>query len=318
MKNVIISGIQPTGSMHIGNYLGAVKNWVDMQADPGLERFYFIPDLHSLTVDFDPAQKQKMVRNLVRDLLALGIDPTKSNLFVQSHVPEHSELCWIFLTLTPLAELDKMTQFKDKAARHAENINAGLYTYPVLMAADILLYKPHQIPVGEDQVQHVELARVIAKKFNNKFSVLFPEPQALLTQTPRVMSLAEPTKKMSKSHGDKSCIYLTDDSDSIHDKMRKAVTDEVGVQNLLGLAQLFDANGTHQKLSAEFAAGTLKNVDLKDTLADLIANYFADFRARREEITDARITEVLEMGRAAASARAQKTMSEVRGALGLI
>lgn len=318
MKKVIVSGIQPTGEMHIGNYLGAVKNWVDLQADPQFDRYFFIPDWHSMTIEYDPATKQRLIRNLVRDLLALGIDPDKSTLFVQSHIPEHTELCWNFLTITPMSELEKMTQFKDKSAKNTENINAGLFTYPVLQAADILMYKASVIPVGEDQVQHVELARVIAKKFNNKFGQTFPEPQAMLTQVPRVMSLLESNKKMSKSSGDKSCIYLADSPDEIAAKIRKAVTDEQGVQNLLGLVALFDDSKlTYQHLKKDFDAGELKNVELKDTLAELVANYFANFRARKEKITDADVAAALEKGRARAAAMAQKTMEEVRIKTGL-
>lgn len=318
MRKVIVSGIQPTGEMHIGNYLGAVKNWVELQDDAQYERYFFIPDWHSMTIDYEPSQKQNQIRWLVRDLLALGIDPKKSHLFVQSQISEHVELFWTFLSLTPMSELEKMTQYKDKSAKHTDNINAGLLTYPVLQAADILMYGGNIVPVGEDQVQHVEITRVIAKKFNNKFGQMFSEPKELLTRVPRVMSLLEPTKKMSKSHGPKSCIFLSDSPEDIQFKIRKAVTDEQGVQNLLGLAQLFNETKlTYQHLKKDFDAGELKNVELKDTLAELIANSFADFRKRREEITDAEITAVLEAGRAHASAVAQKTMQQVRSLTGL-
>lgn len=318
MKKVIVSGIQPTGEMHIGNYLGAVKNWVELQADPQYDCYFFIPDWHSMTIEYDAATKQRMIRNLVRDLLALGIDPEKATLFVQSHIPEHTELFWNLLTLTPMSELEKMTQFKDKSIKNAENINAGLFTYPVLMAADILMYKAHINPVGEDQVQHVELARVLAKKFNNKYGQTFPEPQSVLTNVPRVMSLLESDKKMSKSGGDKSCIYLADSPEVIAGKIRKAVTDDQGIQNLLALAKLFDPEqSTYKKLNKDFASGTLKNVELKDTLAELISGSFADFRARKEEITDADVAAALAKGQARAQAVAQKTMDEVRVKTGI-
>ena len=318
MKKVIVSGIQPTGEMHIGNYLGAVKNWVELQADPQFDRYFFIPDWHSMTIDYEPGTKQRIIRNLVRDLLALGIDPKKSTLFIQSHIPEHTELFWTLMTLTPMSELEKMTQFKDKALKNAENINAGLFTYPVLMAADILMYKAHINPVGEDQVQHVELARVLAKKFNNKFGQTFPEPQAVLTNVPRIMSLLESDKKMSKSGGDKSCIYLSDSPAVISEKIRKAVTDEQGVQNLLGLAKLFDPTGlTYKHLNKDFAGGTLKNVELKDTLAELISNYFADFRARKEEIDDKMVDAVIAEGCSRAREMAERTMEDVRSKTGI-
>lgn len=318
MKKVIVSGIQPTGEMHIGNYLGAVKNWIDLQNDPQFDCFYFIPDWHSMTVEYDPAGKDRQIKQLVRDLLALGLDPARSTLFVQSHVPEHVELMWTLMTLTPMSELEKMTQYKDKAERNSENINAGLFTYPVLMAADILLYKSAVVPTGEDQVQHVELARVLAKKFNNKFGQFFPEPKTVLTKAPRIMSLLEPTKKMSKSHGPKSCIFLNDSPEEIGAKVRKAVTDEQGVVNLMQLVELFDATGlTYKHIKQDFDRGELKNVELKDTLAELIAQSFAEFRKRREEITDADITRALEIGREKAAAIAQRTMNDVRVLTGI-
>ncbi len=318
MKTVIVSGIQPTGDLHIGNYLGAIKNWVALQADPSFERYFFVADWHSMTVDYDAAHKQKQILQLVRDLLALGIDPAKSHMFVQSHIPEHAELAWIFNTLTPISELEKMTQYKDKSARHAANINVGLFTYPVLQTADILMYRAAAVPVGEDQVQHVELARVIAKKFNARFGKFFVEPRALLTPAPRVMSLTEPTQKMSKSHGEKSCIFLCDAPEVIYQKIRKAVTDAAGVKNLLQLAQLFDAGGlTYQHLMSDFKKGDLKNVELKDTLAELLADAFKSFRTARDNITDTAVRDVIKKGSAEARSVAEDTMALVREHIGL-
>lgn len=318
MKQIIVSGIQPTGQLHIGNYLGAVHNWLELQKNPEFECFFFIPDLHSITIEYDPTEKQRLTHQLVGDLLALGIDPDRVHMFVQSHIPEHTELAWIFNSITPMAELEKMTQYKDKAARNETNVNVGLFTYPILMAADILLYKATVIPVGEDQVQHVELARVIAKKFNKKFGETFPEPKSVLTKIPRVMSLAEPTKKMSKSHGEKSCIFIGDSPDVISLKLRKAVTDEHGVKNLLGLVELFDETGlTYKHLVKDAATGDLKNVELKDTLAELIAQAFAPFRTARTQISDAQIKTVLRAGHEAAARIAAHTMTDVRMKLGL-
>lgn len=318
MKTVIVSGIQPTGDLHIGNFLGAVKNWVALQNEQSFERYFFVADWHSMTVDYDAAHKQKQIAQLVGDLLALGIDPKKSHLFVQSHIPEHAELAWIFNTLTPMSELEKMTQYKDKAARHATNINAGLFVYPVLQAADILMYRAGAVPVGEDQIQHVELARVIAKKFNSRFGRIFPEPRALLTPTPRVMSLLEPTKKMSKSHGEKSCIFLNDAPDVIFQKIRKAVTDQTGVKNLLALAKLFDTEElTYTHLLTDYKNGDLKNVELKDTLAELIAIAFKEFRATRDSVTESMVRDVIKNGDTSAREVAHETMARVREYAGL-
>src|SRR3989344_3489679 len=209
-KQRVLSGIQPSGKLHIGNYLGAVQNWVKLQEE--YETYFTVVDMHSITADFDPKEKRQQIISTVIDLLASGIDPEKSVLFIQSQVPEHAELAWYFSSLTPVSFLERMTQFKDKSARQKDNINAGLFTYPVLQAADILLYKPFGVPVGEDQLQHLELANDIARKFNSKFGKTFDPIKPLLTKTPRVMSLLEPNKKMSKSLGDNHVINMSDES----------------------------------------------------------------------------------------------------------
>ncbi|MFZ5559844.1 MAG: tryptophan--tRNA ligase, partial [Patescibacteria group bacterium] len=218
----IFSGMRPSGQLHIGNYLGALKNWVELQKKNF--SIFGIVDYHAITTPFNPKHLQKDVYNLVLDYLAAGIDPKKSIIIIQSHIPEHTELAWILSTLTPLGELERMTQFKEKAKQHKENVNAGLFCYPILMAADILLYKADTVPVGEDQAQHVELTRVLARKFNNKFGKTFPEPKTLLQKHgARIMSLTDPFKKMSKT-GDES-IILGDSPDAIRRKIKKAVTD---------------------------------------------------------------------------------------------
>jgi len=317
-RQIIVSGIQPSGELHIGNYLGAIKNWLTLQDDPKYRCFFFIADLHSLTADFDPHTKYQQIIGLARDLIALGLDPKKCTLFVQSEIPEHTELSWIFSTLTPMSELERMTQYKDKSAHQITNVNVGLFTYPVLQAADILMYKAGRVPVGEDQVQHVELTRVLARKFNNKFSDTFPETLPLLTETPRVMSLTEPLKKMSKSHGPKSFIALADPPEIILEKIRKATADEVGVKNLLELHHLFDGNGAAtQEFLGEHERGTLMNVKLKDALAALIANHFAYFRAERVKISESSVLKILKAGVKTASAIAQETMREVRMKVGI-
>ncbi|MEK7178455.1 MAG: tryptophan--tRNA ligase, partial [Patescibacteria group bacterium] len=189
----IISGIQPSGKLHIGNYLGAIKNWLKLQRDSKNECFFFIADYHSITENCDPKQKSKEILDLATDLLALGLDPKKSVIFQQSQILFHTELAWIFNTIVKIPELERMTQFKDKAKEQKQNINIGLFDYPVLMAADILIYKAEAVPVGEDQIQHLELTREIARRFNDKFGKIFPEPKSILTETPKIMSLTDPT-----------------------------------------------------------------------------------------------------------------------------
>lgn len=224
--NRILSGIQPTSHMHLGNYLGAVRNWVALQEE--FECFFCVVDLHALTIPQDPAELRRNTREMACALLAAGIDPSRSVIFAQSHVPAHSELAWLFSCLTPLGWLKRMTQFKDKAGKQQDNAMSGLFTYPVLMAADILVYKATHVPVGEDQKQHLELAREIAGSFNHRFGVEqfpLPEPQILGTAT-RVMSLRDGTKKMSKSDpSDMTRINMTDGADAIASKIRKARTD---------------------------------------------------------------------------------------------
>ena len=221
-KQTIFSAIQPSGELHIGNYLGALKNFVEPQDKYNC--FFFIADYHSVTGDYDPKEKSKQIFDLALDFLAIGLDPKKCTIAVQSQVPEHTELAWIFNTITPISELQRMTQFKDKSQDQEKNINMGLFDYPVLQAADILMYKADAVPAGLDQAQHIELTRKIARFFNNKFGETFPEPCDIITETPKIMSLTDPTKKMSKSHGPKSYIGINDNENTITEKMKKAVS----------------------------------------------------------------------------------------------
>lgn len=193
MKERIVSGIQPTGELHIGNYLGALKDFVKLQDE--FECYFFIADLHSLTEEFSPSEKRKQILDTLKTFLAVGIDPEKAIIFIQSHIPAHTELAWIFQTLTPLGELERMTQYKDKAARQKHNINAGLFAYPVLQAADILLYHPQYVPVGSDQMQHLEMTNLIARKFNHKFGQTFKEIKPYFNKPSRIMSLTDPEKR---------------------------------------------------------------------------------------------------------------------------
>lgn len=222
MKDRIVSGIQPTGELHIGNYLGSLKNFVELQDK--FECYFFVADLHSLTEDFEPGKaKAEQIRNLLKTFIAAGLNPDKCTIFIQSHVPAHSELAWIFNTILPMGELERMTQYKDKATRQSGNINVGLFDYPTLMAADILLYKPAYVPVGHDQVQHLELTNTLARKFNHKFGKTFDEVKPYMQKPLRIMSLSDPERKMSKSEPG-SFINMFDEPEEIKKKLAKAVT----------------------------------------------------------------------------------------------
>lgn len=242
-KKRVFSGIQPTGAFTLGNYIGAVRNWPLLQDE--YDCIYCVVDQHALTVRQVPAELRKRSYEAAAMLLASGIDPQKSLVFVQSHVPQHSQLAWVLSCNAQFGELGRMTQFKDKSSKHADNINTGLFTYPVLMAADIMLYNSHYVPVGGDQKQHVELARDIAQRFNNAYSDTFVLPEPLIPKVgARVMSLQEPTKKMSKSDAnEKSFVLMTDSADVIMKKFKSAVTDSDGfvkydVENKPGISNL--------------------------------------------------------------------------------
>jgi tryptophanyl-tRNA synthetase len=326
MKPVLFSGIQPSGRLHIGNYFGAFKNFVDLQNSKGYRCFFSVVDLHALTEN--PRQKDlsKNILGLTADFLAVGLDPETSVIFQQSQVAAHSELAWILNTVTPMGELERMTQFKDKSLQQQENINAGLFDYPVLMAADILLYDTAVVPVGDDQLQHLELARTLARKFNGRFGRTFIEPKALLTKIPRVMSLRDPQKKMSKSQPD-GCIFLDDSPEEIKAKITRATTDsgteinydpehKPGLSNLL---QIYAAL-THmepQTVAKEFAG---KNYSaLKTRLAELIAEHFAEFREKKKALLakPSALASVLETGSKKAIVMADKKIAEVKKKIGI-
>lgn len=228
-KKTLFSGMQATGNLTLGNYLGALKNWVTLNEEYNC--FYCVVDEHSITVRQDPAELRKRARNLLTLYIAAGLDPEKNCIYYQSHVSAHAELAWILNCYTYMGELNRMTQFKDKAAKHADNINAGLFTYPVLMAADILLYQADVVPVGIDQMQHLELTRDIAQRFNSIYGDVFTVPEAYIGKVgAKIMSLQDPSKKMSKSDENvNASIYLMDDADTIMRKCKRAVTDSEGV-----------------------------------------------------------------------------------------
>ena len=222
-KKVMLSGIQPSGALHLGNYLGAIRNWVERTDE--FDNYYFLADLHTLTVRQVPADLRRHTLELLASYIACGLDPEKNTLFIQSHVPAHAELGWVLNCYTMFGELSRMTQFKDKSAKHADNIHGGLFTYPCLMAADILLYQPDYVPVGEDQKQHVELTRNVAQRFNNLYGEVFKVPEPYIPKTgARVMSLNDPASKMSKSIPE-GCVFLLDEPDDIRRKFKRAVTD---------------------------------------------------------------------------------------------
>lgn len=324
-KPVIVSGIQPTGNLHIGNYLGAIKNWVALQNSNKYEMYIFIADLHALTGLQTSDERRKQILITAAELIAAGIDPKKTTFFVQSDVKEHTELAWVFNTVSNINELERMTQFKDKSERQHNNINAGLLTYPILQAADILLYKGESVPIGQDQIQHLELTNDIARWFNNRYGVTFDEVKPLLTHIPKVMSLLEPTKKMSKSLGHGHVIDLCDEPEVIIEKIKKAVTategggGAPGVQNLLHLLKEFGNPKTFLKFFDDEKNGTIRYGDLKGSLAEAITDYFSDFRQKRAELLkdEKKLRTILKNGADEARKVAEKNMELIRKKVGL-
>lgn len=322
----IVSGIQPTGSIHIGNYLGAIKQWVELQDKN--DCVFFIADLHSLTIPYEKNNLQKNIMEAAIAHLALGIDPQKSVFFVQSDLPEHSELCWLLSTVSPIGDLQRMTQYKEKSKQFKKNINAGLLTYPILQAADILLYKGEAVPVGKDQVQHIELTRTIARKFNQRFGKTFPEPKALLPKLgAKIMSLDNPKKKMSKSLGPQSYVSVFEEPKEIKKKIMSAVTDtgkvikynvkrKPGISNLLTIYSLFN-NQSVKELEKKFKGKGY--AQFKKSLADLLIDYLEPFRKKRKEFLARKVyvEETLKLGSRRAKSTAERTMSETRKKMGL-
>jgi tryptophanyl-tRNA synthetase len=314
----ILSGIRISGKLHLGNYLGALKQFIDIQNSGKYQGYFFLADLHGLTTPFEPKGFRQQTLETAADFLAAGIDPKKSTIFLQNQVHEHSELAWVFSCITPLGELYRMTQFKDKGG-NKESANAGLLTYPALMSADILLYKPEAVPVGEDQQQHIELARVIARKFNNKFGKTFPEPKNYNLKPLRLMSLSDPAKKMSKSEP-KGCVFLDDEPDAIANKFKKAVTTEPGVDNLFFMLETFGEAGVVRQFTTQRKDGSLKFSDLKEYLGKQVADHFAPFRENKKALlkNPQQIAEILAAGAKKASKKASETMLEVKQKIGLL
>ncbi len=327
MQHRIFSGIQPSGSIHVGNYLGAIRNWVELQHT--YDSIFCIVDYHAITVSYEAQELPERTLDLAATLLAAGVDPSKAILFVQSMVPEHTELSWLFTCITPLGLLERMTQYKEKSARQEqESVGAGLLCYPILQAADILLYKADKVPVGDDQLQHVELTRDIARKFNHHFGETFPEADAIVTKTPRVMALSDPTSKMSKSIPG-GAVGITDGPDEIRKAVRRAVTDagppgdaesmSPGVKNLFALLEAFGSADDVNRFRTDYQSGTLRYVDLKDAVAEGIITVFTPIRERRAELLADRegLLAVLRNGAEQARAIAQKTLREAKANMGL-
>jgi len=323
----IFSGIQPTGTIHIGNYLGALKQWVELQDKN--ECVFCIVDWHSLTVPYEPAQLQAKIREKLIAYVAAGINPDKSIIFVQSQVKEHAELCWLLNTICPVGELQLMTQYKDKSKKYKDNVNAGLLDYPVLMAADILLYKTVAVPVGKDQEQHVELTRSLAKKFNKRFGQTFPEPEAIMPESgAKIMSLTDPKRKMSKSDDPKSYISLFDTPEDIKKKIMSAETDsgkdviynitkKPGISNLMIIYSQLSGKTT-QEIEKEFKGKGYG--DFKKSLVEVVTNYLEPFRRKQKELQtrEVYVDEILKNGKSRAEVIARQTMQEVREKMGLI
>ncbi len=322
----IVSGIKPSGELHLGNYFGATKHWAELQDRCAC--LYFIADYHALTEEWDPVELRSHTLQIALDLLACGIDPERSVLFLQSDVPEHTELTWIFNCLTGFGDLERMTQFKERKERTEQIesfLSVGLFDYPVLQTADVLIYHATQVPVGEDQLQHLELCRRIARRFNSRFGPYFAEPQAVLGEAPRIMSLTDPLRKMSKSYGDKHSIRLMEPEESMWEKIRTAVTDvgpraesmSPGVQNLFGLLRLVAPASVTEELMSSYGNGTLRYEVLKKTLFEHALKTLSPIRERRRKLTEAYARNVLERGARQAQAIAQETLREVRARVGL-
>lgn len=322
----MLSGIKPTGQLTLGNYIGALRNFVNYQDD--YEMIVFIANLHCITEYQDPADLRKNLTDAVALYLACGLDPDKATIFLQTDVHAHAELGYILACNTYLGELNRMTQFKDKSAKGEKNMTAGLYTYPCLMAADILLYNANYVPVGEDQKQHVELTRDIAQRFNNRYGETFVVPEPLIAKVgARIMSLSDPSKKMSKSdEANKGCIYLLDDPKTARKKIMSAVTDsfadvkldkenQPGLYNLIEIASALSGRSM-EEIADEFAGQGYGK--LKGYVADVVCSELEKIQSRYNEIIESRqIEKILSEGSAKAAAIADETLARVKNKIGL-
>ncbi len=321
VKKRMLSGIQPSGDLHLGNYLGAIKNWADRVNE--YECFYFMADLHTITVRQEPAELRKRSLHQLAQYIACGLDPQQNTLFLQSHVPAHSQLAWVLNCYTQFGELSRMTQFKDKSAKHKDNINAGLFTYPVLMAADILLYQPDFVPVGEDQKQHVEICRDIAQRFNSIYGDVFKIPEPMIAATgARIYGLNTPGDKMSKSIPE-GCVFLMDKPEDIARKFKRAVTDsdtehcvrfdkenKPGVANLMNIYSVITGM-SYEDIEREFD-GKGYGV-FKPAVAEVVVDHLRPIREEAERLIKdkAYLETVYKEGAERASYEANKTLRKV-------
>lgn len=319
-KKVVYSAVQPSGNLTIGNYIGAIRSWVKLQND--YDCFFAIADMHAITVRQEPAELRRRTLDLAALYVACGIDPEKCALYVQSHVPAHAELCWVLNTLTYVGEASRMTQFKDKSARHADNVNMGLMDYPVLMAADVLLYQTDLVPVGADQKQHLELSRDLAIRFNNRYGETFRVPEPLIERGgAKIASLQDPFKKMSKSdENPNASVFLSDDRDAILRKFKRAVTDsgdaivaseeKPGITNLLGIYCAFKGC-TMSEAEASFAG--MGYGDFKLAVGETVADALAPIQAEQKRLLSEKkyLAELLAAGSERAFRAARKTLSKV-------
>jgi len=326
-KPILLSGIQPSGHLCIGNYLGALKNWVNLQESH--DSIFLVVDMHALTVRQNPAELRQRCLSYVAQYIACGIDPEKSTIVIQSHVPQHAELMWILSTLTYMGELHRMTQFKDKSKKHAANINAGLFTYPILMASDILLYQADLVPVGADQKQHLELARDLAIRFNSTYSDTFVVPEPYIPKAgARIMSLQDPEKKMSKSDDNlNNLIAILDSADIVKRKIKRAVTDsgsEVkmdksrpGISNLVQLYSLI-TDLSVKEVESQYSGKMYS--DFKTDLGNVIAEFLEPIQKKYNEISKDKdyLESVLSKGAENAFYRGRKTLSKVYRKVGFI
>lgn len=326
-KKVVFSGVQPSGNLTIGNYLGAIRNFSEFS--DLYKCFYCVVDMHAITVRQVPAELRRRTYETLALYMACGLDPAKNTLYVQSHVPAHAELAWILDCYTMFGELSRMTQFKDKSAKHADNVNAGLFTYPSLMAADILLYQTDMVPVGVDQKQHLELARDIANRFNGVYSDTFTVPEGYIAQNGRkIMSLADPAKKMSKSdENENAVVYILDSKDAILRKFRRAVTDsdtqirfadgKDGINNLMTIYSCFTGK-TMEEIEKEFDGRGYG--DFKSAVGEVCADALAPVRMEFDRLMadKAYLEEIMKNGAAEAAHFARKTLSKVRRKIGFV
>ncbi|MBE0449108.1 MAG: tryptophan--tRNA ligase [Actinobacteria bacterium] len=319
------SGIQPTGELHIGNYLGAIKSWIELQDE--YEGIFGIVDYHAITEPYNPEDMPKMVMDAALDYLAAGLDPNKSILMIQSLVPEHTEMAWLLNTVTPVSWAQRVPTYKEKARQLDVSVNMGLLSYPVLMAADIVLYKSSIVPVGEDQLPHLELAREIVRAFNGRFGDTFLEPHAYLGRGARIMSLTEPTKKMSKSLGPQNYIALADKPDEIRRKISRAVTDigpgggpmSPGVRNLFELMSIFSSEETYSHFKRLYDERKIRYSDMKQKLADDLISALGPLRERRLALSlrPEYVRDLLIKGSRKAGEIAKQTLIEAKEKMGL-